>query len=135
MLVNELIREYLRYNGYGHTLSVFNAEANLQKDVPDREYIVDQLALNTKQYPQNIPLLYGLAFRQKTLSELPQKRVLRDLQAVSDLNGNAQKNEPFWHVVEGEDQPSYPQSKNRSPNYDIEFAWNGDEEPVIEFNK
>ncbi|KAJ3272095.1 hypothetical protein HDV01_005960 [Terramyces sp. JEL0728] len=64
-LINELIREYLQFNGYGHTLSVFKAEANLSNLPRDRSLQIDDLGLNDKFYPSGVPLLYGLALTDK----------------------------------------------------------------------
>eukprot|EP00842_Homolaphlyctis_polyrhiza_P000405 jgi/Hompol1/1365/HPOL_004579-RA len=59
-LVNELVREYLRYNGYGHSLSHLgcdgrcNAEAGLPKDPADREALSLELAIHPKLYPPSM---------------------------------------------------------------------------------
>ncbi|KAI8930263.1 hypothetical protein BC831DRAFT_508450 [Entophlyctis helioformis] len=76
-LVNELIREYLRYNGYGHSLSVFSAEAGLPKDIPEREYISQELSIHPKLYQPQLPLLYGLSFKHRTQAN--PDRLVRDV--------------------------------------------------------
>ncbi|KAI8903115.1 hypothetical protein EDD86DRAFT_243395, partial [Gorgonomyces haynaldii] len=60
LLLNEIVREYLKFNGYKHALSVFEKEADLDQ-VFDRQDLQEQL--NLKMYPSNVPLLYGLAFK------------------------------------------------------------------------
>ncbi|TPX55217.1 hypothetical protein SpCBS45565_g08515 [Spizellomyces sp. 'palustris'] len=84
-LLNELIREYLRYSGYNHTISVFSAgdidflydvwlmfwmvvlmcktEADLPPKPADRQTIATDLDLDIDGYPPSVPLLYGLALR------------------------------------------------------------------------
>ncbi|KNC95945.1 hypothetical protein, variant [Spizellomyces punctatus DAOM BR117] len=62
-LLNELIREYLRYSGYNHTISVFSAEADLPAKPADRQTIATDLDLDIDGYPPSVPLLYGLALR------------------------------------------------------------------------
>ncbi|KAI8820092.1 uncharacterized protein EV422DRAFT_78336 [Fimicolochytrium jonesii] len=76
-LVNELIREYMRYMGYRHSLSVFAAEADLPRRPPKREALADELGLELgpkkpseegggaedNVYPAHLPLLYGLSLR------------------------------------------------------------------------
>ncbi|KAI8898372.1 hypothetical protein BC833DRAFT_620376 [Globomyces pollinis-pini] len=64
-IVNELIREYLVFNGYGHSASVFQAEANLSKSVPDRSDLLEDLNINNRVYDNNVPLLYGLALKNQ----------------------------------------------------------------------
>ncbi|KAJ3321541.1 hypothetical protein HDV06_004077 [Boothiomyces sp. JEL0866] len=64
-VINELIREYLQFNGYGHTLSVFKTEANLSNQPRDRSSQIEDLGLNDKFYPSGVPLLYGLALTNK----------------------------------------------------------------------
>ncbi|KAH6566129.1 hypothetical protein BASA62_006885 [Batrachochytrium salamandrivorans] len=66
--MNELVREYLRYNGYGHSLSVFAAESGLPKEATDREHLSKELGIHPKLYPTNIPLLYGLAYKAQISS-------------------------------------------------------------------
>jgi lisH domain-containing protein FOPNL len=44
LIINELIREYLAFNGYQHTLSVFLPESGQPQSPPfDRSYITKQL--------------------------------------------------------------------------------------------
>ena len=63
-VINELIREYLTYNDYGHTLNVFVPEAALPAAPLDRAYIAQQAQLPpgdpADASPAQLPLLYSL---------------------------------------------------------------------------
>lgn len=63
-VINELIREYLTYNDYGHTLNVFVPEAALPAAPLDRAYIAQQAQLPmgdpADAAPAPLPLLYSL---------------------------------------------------------------------------
>jgi lisH domain-containing protein FOPNL len=44
LLINELIREYLRYNNYHHSVSVFTSESGQPQQPPfDRNFIAKEL--------------------------------------------------------------------------------------------
>jgi len=44
LLINELIKEYMRYNNYHHSLSVFVSESGQPKESPfDRNFIAKEL--------------------------------------------------------------------------------------------
>ena len=64
-LINEVIREYLDFNNYNYSNSVFSAEANLPKTPIDREMIAKQLKLVEDDETKQLPLLYSLAFGNK----------------------------------------------------------------------
>ncbi|KAJ3404688.1 hypothetical protein HDV05_007036 [Chytridiales sp. JEL 0842] len=68
-ILNELVMEYLEYNGYQSTMSVFSSEARIKKgNVRPREEIVQDLAVDDTDYPPEIPLLYGLALKHRIQS-------------------------------------------------------------------
>ena len=65
-MINELIREYLTFNGYQHTLAVFLPESGQPTNPPfERNYITRQLKLVEDRKSQELPLLYGLTFGNK----------------------------------------------------------------------
>ncbi|CAM9472200.1 unnamed protein product, partial [Sphacelaria rigidula] len=44
LLINELVRDYLSYNGYGNALSVFMAESGQPSDrALDRDFLRDEV--------------------------------------------------------------------------------------------
>ncbi|CAG9314531.1 unnamed protein product [Blepharisma stoltei] len=61
VLINELIREYLEYNGYNHTLSVLVAESGQPAQSPfDRAFISRELKISETMESKSVPLLYGI---------------------------------------------------------------------------
>lgn len=60
VVVNEAIREYLEYNGYHHTLSVFLSEVGHNKHAAfDKKLLLDELRLDVGD-TQSLPCLYSL---------------------------------------------------------------------------
>lgn len=59
LIINELIREYLQFNGYEHTASVLQTELGMQSQatVP-RVILATQLGL--REAPLEVPLLYAM---------------------------------------------------------------------------
>ena len=62
LIINALIKEYLDYNNYLHTSSVFQAESGQPKDKLDRNFIASQLNISETNQSQKVPLLYSLLF-------------------------------------------------------------------------
>ena len=68
LLINELIREYLAFNNYGHTLSVFLPEAGQPVEPLRRDFLQGQMRLpevestapEAAAADQALPLLYSL---------------------------------------------------------------------------
>ena len=50
--INELIREYLKYNGYHHSAGVFEVEAHLPKLAPERSQIAEELNIDDILFPK-----------------------------------------------------------------------------------
>lgn len=66
LIINELIKEYFNYMGYHHSSSVFLTESGHPEESPiDRKFISKELNIN-EENNRNIPLIYSLAFGQKT---------------------------------------------------------------------
>ncbi|KAG4108503.1 FOP N terminal dimerization domain-containing protein [Neocallimastix lanati (nom. inval.)] len=66
LIVNELIREYLEFNNYKFTLSVFLSESNQPNDALDKNFLTKELKVKLDKDSQQLPLLYGLAFQNFT---------------------------------------------------------------------
>ena len=62
LIINELIKEYLQYNNYLHSLSVFQAETGQPKNKLDREFIANQLNIIESNSSRQVPLLYSIIF-------------------------------------------------------------------------
>jgi lisH domain-containing protein FOPNL len=59
MILNEIIREYLSFNGYDHTMSVFTSEIGLRDaSALPRSVLGAQVGL--RQAPKDVPLLYAM---------------------------------------------------------------------------
>lgn len=68
MVINELIREYLAFNGYEHTASVFTAEIGMASSaamVP-RSVLAAQVGL--MEASKEVPLLYAMLHETRGLS-------------------------------------------------------------------
>eukprot|EP00947_MAST-08B_sp_MAST-8B-sp1_P004679 g4679.t1 len=61
LVINELIREYLEFNGYRHTLSVFLPETGQPNQPMDRALIADQLSVAEDAASDRVPLIYSVA--------------------------------------------------------------------------
>lgn len=65
LVINELIREYLAFNNYKHSLSVFSPEVGLPPEPLRRQYVAQQTHLplhvgSSGRPGQDLPLLYAL---------------------------------------------------------------------------
>ena len=67
LIINTLIKEYLDYNNYLHTASVFQAESGQPK--LDRNFITSQLNIIETNQSQKVPLLYSLIFGKQIPDE------------------------------------------------------------------
>lgn len=56
-LINELIREYLQFNGYTNVLSVFLRETNQPEEPMDRNFLAQSINVEPHRY---IPILYNM---------------------------------------------------------------------------
>eukprot|EP00747_Dinoflagellata_sp_TGD_P168720 gnl/TRDRNA2_/TRDRNA2_195799_c0_seq1.p1 gnl/TRDRNA2_/TRDRNA2_195799_c0~~gnl/TRDRNA2_/TRDRNA2_195799_c0_seq1.p1 ORF type:complete len:199 (+),score=43.41 gnl/TRDRNA2_/TRDRNA2_195799_c0_seq1:63-599(+) len=61
VVINELIREYLEYNGYHHTLSVLLPESGHPEVRQfNREFLAGELRMREDARSQSLPLIYAL---------------------------------------------------------------------------
>ncbi|KAM3624450.1 uncharacterized protein V6R79_023624 [Siganus canaliculatus] len=60
LLINELIREYLKFNNYRYTASVLTAESGQPEDPLDRQFLANELKVTEDRSSKSVPLLYGL---------------------------------------------------------------------------
>lgn len=61
LIINELIREYLTYNNYNHSLSVFLAETGQPPEpVFERYALARELKVAEDNKSRSVPLMYGL---------------------------------------------------------------------------
>eukprot|EP00927_Polykrikos_kofoidii_P078125 TRINITY_DN74993_c0_g1_i1.p1 TRINITY_DN74993_c0_g1~~TRINITY_DN74993_c0_g1_i1.p1 ORF type:complete len:197 (-),score=37.97 TRINITY_DN74993_c0_g1_i1:154-744(-) len=61
VVINELVREYLEYNGYHHTLSVLLPESGHPHERQfDRRFLASELQVQEDDRSRSMPLLYAL---------------------------------------------------------------------------
>jgi lisH domain-containing protein FOPNL len=61
ILINEMIREYMEYNNYHHSLSVFLAESGSPAHpAMERVHISRELKISEDARSRSVPLLYGI---------------------------------------------------------------------------
>jgi hypothetical protein len=82
VLINELIRDYLEFNGYRNTLSVFLPETGIKSNSPSltREFLSQELHLTHNSYSKQIPLLYSILalLQQGNLGQLMKESVQKE---------------------------------------------------------
>ncbi|KAM3135729.1 hypothetical protein pb186bvf_012126 [Paramecium bursaria] len=97
MIINDLIREYLQYNHYDHSLSVFSPEAGMPEELLDRNFISKKLKIVEDNNSKQLPLLYGLVFGMKKVinQEMNTEPGQQKYKNIFPDNGqiNEQKNE------------------------------------------
>lgn len=82
VLINELIREYLDYNGYSHASSVLLTESGQPNEQLDRNFIADELGVTPGG---GLPMLYGLVSTyQQWKKDREHAQGVGDSQAVYD---------------------------------------------------
>uniref|UniRef100_A0A6U4WI96 Centrosomal protein 20 n=2 Tax=Hemiselmis andersenii TaxID=464988 RepID=A0A6U4WI96_HEMAN len=63
LVINELIREYLEYNNFKHTLSVLLPETGQPAERIDRSFLSQDLNVRDDAHTRQIPLLYTIVGR------------------------------------------------------------------------
>uniref|UniRef100_A0A8C6ITI3 Centrosomal protein 20 n=1 Tax=Melopsittacus undulatus TaxID=13146 RepID=A0A8C6ITI3_MELUD len=59
-LINELIREYLKYNKYNNAAHVLTAESGQPEVSLDRQFLVQELNIVESTSGKSVPLLYAI---------------------------------------------------------------------------
>lgn len=70
MIINELIKEYLTFNGLEHSLAVFQLETRSPDSQVPRRVLAAEL--NMAAAPSSIPLLYALLHEARLSRDLSQ---------------------------------------------------------------
>mmetsp|Transcript_60566 Transcript_60566/g.107898 ORF Transcript_60566/g.107898 Transcript_60566/m.107898 type:complete len:211 (-) Transcript_60566:7-639(-) len=75
VIINELFREYLEYNGYHHSLSVLLPESGHPEARQfDRQFLAKELRLQEDDRSRSLPLIYALVRGLRShQSELPEQ--------------------------------------------------------------
>eukprot|EP00435_Cladocopium_sp_Y103_P026089 s1923_g6.t1 len=93
-IINELIREYLEYNGYFHTLSVLLPETGHPEERQfGRNFLASELRLREDDRSRSLPLIYGLVRNSTPAPAAPRTEWLQERQTgsempVSDVDGD-----------------------------------------------
>ena len=74
LIINELIKEYLDYNNYLHSSSVFQSETGQPKDALNRDTISKELNIIENEQNKQKPLLYSIMFglENQNVNYMPQ---------------------------------------------------------------
>jgi hypothetical protein len=88
LIINELIREYLTYNNYLHSNSVFLAETGQPNEPFDRNFIAKELGISEDASSRKVPLLYSICFGLK--KEVPN---------IFDNNNNINNNNNMYSNI------------------------------------
>ena len=87
LIINALIKEYLDYNKYLHTSSVFQAESGQPKDKLDRNFIASELNIVETNQSQKVPLLYSIIFGlQKQDDNYNEENNINPLNSINQNN-------------------------------------------------
>ena len=90
LIINSLIKEYLDYNNYLHTSSVFKAESGLNKDELTRDVISNRLNIIETNQSQQVPLLYSIIFGLKRQDENYEEDDNNNINNNININNNNQ---------------------------------------------
>ncbi|KAH9115744.1 hypothetical protein LEN26_011552 [Aphanomyces euteiches] len=123
LIVNELIREYMEYNGYRHTLSVFLPESGQPVEKPfQRRFLAQELNITDDPRYTQVPLLYSIvAALQDTRNHPSYATPVEKTQTErAPSNADAMHARPSSaqsHQSHPSPTPSHAQSASSSPLY------------------
>lgn len=69
IIINDLIKEYLEFNNYNHSLSVFESECGNPKEKLDRDILSKELNVVENKNTRVVPLIYSLVLGKKSVYE------------------------------------------------------------------
>ena len=93
LIINELIKEYLIYNNYLHSASVFEAETGQPKEALGRDFIAKELNIQET--------IYSMLFGLKKETYVP---VEREILSQSGENKEAEVEKKAWDLdLKGKD--------------------------------
>ena len=68
-LINELIKEYLEFNGYKHSADILSVESGQPSKRVERNDLENALKIHTGPNAKQVPLLYSMVTSFRTKSE------------------------------------------------------------------
>lgn len=102
LLLNELVRDYLRFQGYSNAASCLELESNLPKSSMSRKELAEELNVNDSLISPQVPLLFGLALKHRlqtneshAASPIPEWKVLAAEKNKQILNPSTDMLEHF----------------------------------------
>ena len=98
LIINELIREYLMYNNYRQTLSVFLPETGQPEEAKaqlNRAFLAKELQVPENSSSERVPLLYGMLSKYQGAANVRANRIERKSPVdLGDSNGEMLGNFP-----------------------------------------
>jgi lisH domain-containing protein FOPNL len=88
LIINELIREYLTYNNYLHSNSVFLAETGQPIEPFDRNFIAKELGISEDNNSKKVPLLYSICFGLKKNVDIFDNNMNSNVNMNMNMNNN-----------------------------------------------
>ncbi len=96
LLINELFRDYLEFQGYRNTLSVFLPESGYRQSSEQfsREFLSSQLNLTHNQHSKQIPLLYSIIalLQQGKLGNLMKESIEAEYKQEAEMENEKLRN-------------------------------------------
>ncbi|KAG9416028.1 hypothetical protein AC1031_000426 [Aphanomyces cochlioides] len=123
LIINELIREYMEYNGYRHTLSVFLPESGQPVEKPfQRRFLAQELNITDDPRYTQVPLLYSIVTALQDSRHHPSNAtpVEKTQTESAPSNADAMHARPSSaqsHQPHPSPTPSHAQSASSSPLY------------------
>ena len=93
LIINELIREYLVYNNYLHSNSVFLAETGQPIEPFDRNFIAKELGISEDSNSKKVPLLYSICFGLKK-----NENIFDNMNNMNSMNNNNNNNNMYSNI-------------------------------------
>jgi lisH domain-containing protein FOPNL len=83
LIINEMIKEYLKYNNYNYSLQVFQSETGQPENPFNRDYIEKELNINTDKTIEEKPLFYSIL---NGLKEQTYEPIIKNEDNNNDIN-------------------------------------------------
>jgi lisH domain-containing protein FOPNL len=94
LIINEMIKEYLKYNNYNYSNQVFQSETGQPENPFDRDYIEKELNINTDKTQNEKPLLYFLlkGLKEETYEPINKNNNNNNNEIINTNNDNTNIN-------------------------------------------
>ena len=94
LIINEMIKEYLKYNNYNYSNQVFQSETGQPENPFNRDYIEKELNINTDKTQNEKPLLYFLlkGLKEETYEPINKNNNNNNNEIINTNNDNTNIN-------------------------------------------